>query len=549
MGDNGPLTLDGRFVLPKDELSSGGHARLFKAFDRETGAHVAVKLFAPVGHVDARTLELSWNNEISAYERLDPHPNLLEVLGFGLPREESPPWIAFEWCGEDLGTRVSRSSLDWAQLRPIAIEILQGLSVLHARGWVHRDLKPGNVLIDGARVKIADFGTMRYREVTSFGKTMSQLGTRPFMPPESGTENPVPAYDVYSFAVLVICCLLKDFDLLGTTPEAALGRVSLPEPVKVLLARCLSDNEEDRPGSAGVVLAELQQIAKGASAAADVPEIGLHLPYAAEQSFRDLTLAETAGFDEFREEFGPRVRIVRDPKASRSDGLLLVGRTLVAVVAPHETRAGSIFVLHLWRPTNAQLERLRKRGIGVTIRWAPVPMRPLEADSAISEILRALAEKEAAKSENQARSEVHDRWERVLAAKFEVARDSGRDITYAAYRVDGARVHFSTNRGDSEPQLGELRAVRTTTGHFLRGEVEAIEGNEVVLYLSEGTPEELPRRGKLTIDAERTVSKLRRERDAVRRVFEGQAARGDLKDILDNPSLNPLPRVVVIFKL
>ena len=140
-----PVVLDNRFVLPREELHSGGHARLFKAYDNETGAHVAVKLFAPVAHVDPRTLGLSWSNELDVYNRLDPHPNLLQVVGFGTPAD-GVPWIAFEWCGEDLGVVVTREALSWDQLRPIALEILAGLSVLHARGWVHRDLKPGNVL-------------------------------------------------------------------------------------------------------------------------------------------------------------------------------------------------------------------------------------------------------------------------------------------------------------------------------------------------------------------------------------------------------------------
>src|SRR5690349_5367351 len=92
----GPVVLDNRFVLPREELHSGGHARLFKAYDNETGAHVAVKLFAPVAHVDPRTLGLSWSNELDVYNRLDPHPNLLQVVGFGTPAD-GVPWIAFEW--------------------------------------------------------------------------------------------------------------------------------------------------------------------------------------------------------------------------------------------------------------------------------------------------------------------------------------------------------------------------------------------------------------------------------------------------------------------
>lgn len=538
---NSPTVLDNRFVLPRDALVSGAHARLFKAYDNETGAHVAVKMFAPVTHVDPRTLELSWNNELDVYNRLQAHPNLLQVVGFGTPADGAP-WIAFEWCGEDLGAVATRESFSWERLRPIALEVLAGLSVLHAKGWVHRDLKPGNVLIDGAQVKVADFGTMRYREVTSFGgKTMSQLGTRPYCPPESGTENPVPAYDVYSFAVLVICCLLGDFELSGTTPSVALGGVDVPEPIRLLLARCLSDKEEQRPGSAGVLLAEMEQIAKGEAVARDIPEIGIHLTTNLTQVFRDVTLAETAGFEEFRREFGPRVRIVRDPKSADKRGLLLVGQSLLAAVAVHESRAGSLFVKHVWRPPVAHLERLRKRGVGVMIRWVAVPMRPMDADAAISEVLRSLSELEAANLEQHSRAEVHDRWERVLDAKFALARERGKDVTYSALRVDGARVYLTTTDRSAEPQLGELRVIRSTTGRFVRGEVEAIEGNAVVFYINEGNPDELPRKGVLSVDAERTVSKLRREQDAIRRIFEGRAVRTDLKDILSDPGVNPLP--------
>lgn len=541
----GPVVLDGRFVLPREALESGGHARLFRAYDSESGETVAVKLFLPTTPVDPRTLELAWSNELEAYNRLGAHPNLLQVLGFGTP-VDGVPWIALEWCGEDLRTIAARSKMEWTQLRPIAMELLRGLSVLHAKGWVHRDLKPGNVLIDGERVKLADFGTMRYREVVSFGKTMGQLGTPPFSPPETGTAQPVPAYDLYSFAVLVICCLLNDFDLNGTVPEAALGQIEVPEPIRLLLAKCLSEDPEHRPGSAGVLLAELERMSKGAAADESVPEIGLHLTLAVMRIFQDITLAETAGFDEFRREFGPRVRVVQDAKSAGPNGLILVGRSLVAAAAPHDSRPGSIFVKHVWRPPVAHLERMRKRGVGLTVRWVEMPMRPQEADLAVSELLRTLAEHEAAHSENHQRSEVHDRWERVLDAKFALARERGKDVHYSAVRVEGARIYLTSTDREADPQIGELRVIRTTTGRYLRGEVEAIEGNELVLYVSEGNPEELPRRGSLTVDAERTMSKLRREQNAVRRVFEGQSIRSDLKDILSDPALNPAPEAITV---
>jgi hypothetical protein len=113
-------------------------------------------------------------------------------------------------------------------------------------------------------------------------------------------------------------------------------------------------------------------------------------------------------------------------------------------------------------------------------------------------------------------------------------------LAYSSYRAEGSRLYLTLD-GTSDPELGELRMIRTTRGRSLRGEIESVEGNEIVLYVSEGQPDDIPRKGTISVDAERTVSKLRREQDAVERVFGGTAARPDLRDILERPSSNPRP--------
>lgn len=310
--------LGGRFALPGTPLEAGGHARLYKAYDLELDRPAAVKVFTPAQPVDPRTLRLAWSNELDAYTRLGSHRNLLTLLAYDAP-EGYDQWIAFEWCGEDLQKFILRAPATWDTFRPISYEILAGLSALHSRGYVHRDLKPKNVLIADGAVKLADFGTIRLREVTSLGMTMNQLGTKPYAPPESGTLNPVPAYDVYSFAVMVLACLSGDFDMVDSGPEQVLGRVEVPEDVRSLLARCLADDPDDRPGSASVLLAELQQIEKQARPSEQVTEVGLEVTPAALRSFSDAMSAEASELADVVKELGPRVRVMLDAREAAGD--------------------------------------------------------------------------------------------------------------------------------------------------------------------------------------------------------------------------------------
>lgn len=541
-----PVILDGRFALPNGSVEGGGHARLYKAYDLELERPAAVKLFEPSRPVDQRTLRLAWSNELDAYTRLGSHPNLLSLLAYGTPQDGSQ-WLAFEWCGEDLESFIRRAPVSWEAMRPIAHEILAGLSLLHSRGFIHRDLKPKNVLIDDGAVKIADFGTIRLREVTSIGMTMNQLGTKPYAPPESGTLDPVPAYDVYSFAVLVVACLTGDFEMSGTSPEHLLSEVQCPEAVRALFARSLAEDAAERPGSASVLLAELRQIEKQLQPAGNPAEVGLEITQAALRTFREAMASETSDLSEVMRELGSRARVMLDPKEAAGEDLLLIGRTVVAIAAVHSSRPGFLVIKHVWKPRVSQIERLRRQSVSLALRWSVTLMRPQESATVIDGVLRTVHEKHAENRERRAlRSEVHDRWERVLDAKFALARDRGRDIAYSSFRAEGARIYLSVTAEQPEPSLGELRIIRTTSNRYLRAEVESIEDGEIGLYVSEGSVADLPRRGTLSIDSDRTRSKLSREQAALRRVFDGGAARSDLKDILNNPAINPEPTRIEI---
>jgi hypothetical protein len=533
--------LASRFALPAEPISEGGHSLLFKAYDLVAQTEVAVKVFNPPAQVAESVLRLSWTNELDLYNNIGSHPNLLALIDYGTPHDGTP-WIAVEWCGTDLEEFVSGTTYGWDEFSPLAEEILSGLSALHGRGFIHRDVKPKNILVDDGRVKIADFGTVRLKEVTNFGLTMQQLGTPPFSPPEQGALNPTTAYDVYSFAVLVIACLSGDFAMLGTTPQTVLGTLGLPPHVSDILARCLADDPEDRPGSASVLLAELRHVGHAGATPPTFVDVGLEITPQALEAYQRAVASESADLHDLMREFGTRPRIALDAKAVESQDVLLVGRTVVAVATAHSTRSGYLIIKHVWKPWVAQLQRLGKHSHPFHVRWRAAIVATQVAAGFIDDLPRTLRELAAATAVARShRNELHDRWERTLEAKIELARDRRSDIAYSSFRVDGSRVFLSIGLDQSEPEFEQLRVIRTTSGRYVRGEIESIEDGELVLYVSEGIAADIPRRGTVSIDAERTLSKLFREQAALRRVFEGGSARSDLKDILTNPTLNPPP--------
>ncbi|MEZ4438673.1 MAG: protein kinase [Polyangiaceae bacterium] len=163
----GPFALD-------HEVGRGGMGQVWRARRGDGDTPVAVKVLFASGRPE-RFLE-SFKREVRAMARLD-HPGIVDVYDYGLVSEEESlasgghlvsgsPYLAMSWVdGGTLGQLVQREEqrFDWPRLRDALLQILDALAHAHARGVIHRDLKPDNVLVmrddeHGPRFRLADFG-------------------------------------------------------------------------------------------------------------------------------------------------------------------------------------------------------------------------------------------------------------------------------------------------------------------------------------------------------------------------------------------------------
>ncbi len=222
--------LAGRYRL--DELiGRGGMATVFRAWDTQLGRAVAVKLLRPEIVTDP-DLALRFRREAHATAVLH-HPAVVGYLGSGT--DGGQPFLVMELVdGDDLATRIRHD----APLPPriamrIAADVASGLAVAHARGIVHRDVKPGNIIIDAAdRARITDFGVARIAAESEATIPGTTLGSVHYFSPEQARGLPTtPASDVYSLGLVLYEMLTATRPFTGeTTAAIALARVGAPAP-------------------------------------------------------------------------------------------------------------------------------------------------------------------------------------------------------------------------------------------------------------------------------------------------------------------------------
>jgi len=199
----GTTTIAGRYRI-EGRLGVGGMSTVHLAFDQRLERYVALKLLAE--HLaDDPAFVSRFRREALAAARL-VHPNIVQVYDFGFDDGHHQHFIVMEHvrgrsCAEMLR---ERGHLDVEQAIDVVTQACRGLDYAHRHGVVHRDVKPGNLLVSDADVvKLADFGIARATDQSSITQVGSVLGTAAYLAPEQARgEEAGPSADLYSLGVL-----------------------------------------------------------------------------------------------------------------------------------------------------------------------------------------------------------------------------------------------------------------------------------------------------------------------------------------------------------
>ena len=238
----GETLAGGRYRFER-HLGSGGMASVWLARDETLQRDVAIKVMSDTLGDDERWLE-RFKREARAAASLS-HPNIVKVFDFGL--EEHRPYLvmAHVACGS-LRDRLKGGG-EAPDPERLARELLGALGHVHAAGIVHRDVKPGNILLDvHDSSQLTDFGIARPEDATAMTQTGMVLGTIRYLAPEVADGGPATARsDLYSAG-----CVIREVS--GGDPPPRLAE---------LLDALTTDDPERRPSSAEDALARLEQAA------------------------------------------------------------------------------------------------------------------------------------------------------------------------------------------------------------------------------------------------------------------------------------------------
>jgi len=284
MSDAGPTVFNGRYELHR-RLGRGGMAEVSLGRDQLLDRPVAVKALFPEFATDPAFVE-RFRREATAAANLN-HPNIVGVYDWG--EAEGTYFIVMEYVdGRSLAEILrSEGTLHPDRVADIGADVAAALGFAHRNGVVHRDVKPGNVLINtSGQVKVADFGIARAITASSddnLTQVGTVMGTAAYFSPEQARGDAVdPRSDIYSLGCVLYELVVGRAPFSGETPVAIAYKhvhespvpprhlnVDVPPALEAIILKCLAKNPANRYPTAEDLRADLRRYREGSSILAE----------------------------------------------------------------------------------------------------------------------------------------------------------------------------------------------------------------------------------------------------------------------------------------
>lgn len=267
----------GEAYLLDRELTGGGMSRVFVATERALNRRVVIKVLPP--DLAAGVNHERFRREIQLAAQLQ-HPHIVPLLSAGEHGDllyYTMPYVD----GESLSTVIARRGrLPVREVQRILMDVAEALAYAHGRGVIHRDIKPGNILMQGAHALVADFGVAKALSAalpSAAGTTSGMvIGTPAYMAPEQLAADPAADHrvDIYSLGLVAWEALAGSSPFEGKSPRETMANqlTRVPPPLTTLnpgvpaalagiVSRCLQKDPERRPASAERLVGELEDAA------------------------------------------------------------------------------------------------------------------------------------------------------------------------------------------------------------------------------------------------------------------------------------------------
>ena len=277
--------LTGRYHL-QELIAAGGMGEVWRAVDEVLGRPVAVKLLRPEYCHDELTL-LRFRAEARHAGGLN-HPGIAQVYDYEDATRDRPAYLVMELVsGPSLAGVLAGGQLDPRRTAGVLAQAAEALQAAHTAGVLHRDIKPGNLLIgpDG-QVKVTDFGIAQSSRAGHLTRTGSLVGTTGYLAPERVSGRPASvASDLYALGIVGYECLTGHPPFQGEPLQVALAHRDqdlpglppwcLSQPggagLAALIARLTAKDPAGRPATAALVAQEARRIRDGFTGPGDIP--------------------------------------------------------------------------------------------------------------------------------------------------------------------------------------------------------------------------------------------------------------------------------------